>query len=149
MNTVRAGVTIVALAALGAFLVFLLNHADDGGGVWDRYLYLYSGLEAIAFAGVGWLFGREVHRAQAETAQQRADEQTKRADAATEEAVKERERGQAFAGAVVVKSEARAGQASEQQVERMGPTASGTSPSDDIAELAALAQRLYPSGGST
>src|SRR2546425_13259833 len=40
---------------------------------WSRSAYLYAGVEAIAYAAAGFLFGREVHRQRAEKAEQRAD----------------------------------------------------------------------------
>jgi hypothetical protein len=50
--------------------------------VWARYVYLLTGIETITFTAIGWLFGKEVHREQAEMAQQQASEameQTKEA----------------------------------------------------------------------
>lgn len=37
--------------------------------VWGRYIYLLTGVEAIVFTAVGFIFGREVNRARAENAE--------------------------------------------------------------------------------
>ena len=38
-----------------------------------QYTYLLSGLETITFTAIGWLFGKEVHRQQAQPAERRAE----------------------------------------------------------------------------
>ena len=40
---------------------------------WGRNTYLYAGIEALAYAAAGFLFGKEVHRQQAEKAEANAD----------------------------------------------------------------------------
>lgn len=73
-----------------ALSVWLFTAADDEGTteiVWSRYAYIVGGLEAIVFAAVGWLFGREVNRGTAEAAKKQADAATQDADAAKGEAV--------------------------------------------------------------
>ena len=54
------------------FAVVTWNRADDADvaneAIWSRYVLVFQGIEAIAFTAVGWLFGREVHRGEAETA---------------------------------------------------------------------------------
>jgi hypothetical protein len=46
---------------------------------WNRSAYLFAGVEAIAYAAAGFLFGREVHRQRAEQAEQRANAEQRRA----------------------------------------------------------------------
>lgn len=41
---------------------------------WNRMIFLYGGIEAVAFAAVGWFFGKEVNRERAENAETRADD---------------------------------------------------------------------------
>jgi hypothetical protein len=71
---------IVAIVLILAYLVvlfILFRGADDEGAsetVWGRYTFLLGGLEAIVFTAVGWLFGREVNRKQAEQAEQATKE---------------------------------------------------------------------------
>jgi hypothetical protein len=70
---------IIAIVALGAFLLFtwtLYKRVDAATELnWGRSLYLLGGVEAIAFAAAGYIFGKEVHR-------QRADQAVKDADIA-------------------------------------------------------------------
>jgi hypothetical protein len=75
---------------------------------WTRTVYALTPIETIAFAAVGWLFGREVHRQEAEHAQIRATNAEARADSANDDAAKahseaarERSRGTALFGAVL------------------------------------------------
>ena len=65
-------IAVALLVAYGVTIFVLFNLADDSGvdePIWSRYIYLLGGLEAIVFTAVGWLFGREVNRKQAEQAE--------------------------------------------------------------------------------
>jgi hypothetical protein len=78
---------IVALIVLVVFIVILWGKADDPDNetAWARWTFLLAGIEAIAFAGAGFMFGREVNRATAEQvtqAQQAAQENAAEAAAA-------------------------------------------------------------------
>jgi hypothetical protein len=78
---------IVALVVLVVFIVILWGKADDPNNetAWARWTFLLAGIEAIAFAGAGFMFGREVNRATAEQAteaQQNAQESAAEAAAA-------------------------------------------------------------------
>ncbi|MER7555876.1 hypothetical protein ABTZ46_02980 [Nocardioides sp. NPDC126508] len=72
--------SVVAIGLLVAYLLVLLllfRGADDEGAsetVWGRYIFLLGGLEAVVFTAVGWLFGREVNRRQANQAEQATKE---------------------------------------------------------------------------
>lgn len=69
---VLLGIAVALLLAYGVTIFVLFNLADDSGvdePIWSRYIYLLGGLEAIVFTAVGWLFGREVNRKQAEQAE--------------------------------------------------------------------------------
>lgn len=66
----RAAV-VLAIAILVVYVVMVAVLWGKTGAKdlkWTRWVFLLTGIEAIAFAAVGWLFGKEVHRAQAETA---------------------------------------------------------------------------------
>lgn len=80
----------VATILLGAFLVLvgvMLWKADSGTEtIWQRRVYLFGGVEAIVFTAVGWLFGSEVHRAEAQTAKKDAADAKKEAEQARGEA---------------------------------------------------------------
>jgi len=70
-----------------------------------------TGVEAIAFAAAGFLFGREVHRGAAEASKERAKEAESRADTAEERARTlsvEAGRGKTLAGFVLAPGGARA-----------------------------------------
>jgi hypothetical protein len=79
-------VTIIALVGFAAFIVYLLIKVSADEKSWSRRVYLFAAVEAVAFAAVGWLFGREVHRERAESAEQRADNAEQKADVATTDA---------------------------------------------------------------
>lgn len=79
----------VAVASLIVFTitaVYLLRRVSSTDLAWSRRVYVFGALEAIAFAAVGWLFGKEVHRERAEAAEQRAADAEGRADKASEDA---------------------------------------------------------------
>jgi hypothetical protein len=70
---VAAGILLVWLV----FLVFMWLNANPEivkDPQWLRWVFLYGAVEAIVFAAAGWIFGREVNRARAETAEEKARE---------------------------------------------------------------------------
>ena len=80
---VPAAVGVLALLGYAAFVLLLLDQvkgADDRH--WLRSLHLFASVEAIAFAAAGFFFGREVNRARAEHAEDRAQRETRRAERA-------------------------------------------------------------------
>ena len=88
-------VAVVALISYAAFIYHMSNLASATNPatneiVWTRLVYLFSGVEGIAFAAAGFLFGREVNRARAETAEARAKSEQRRADRASDERDKTR-----------------------------------------------------------
>jgi len=146
--------SLAALVAVCALLVFLvlviLMFLLRGGSetAWSRLVYLLTGVEAVAFAGAGWLFGKEVHRAEAQraeeqvqTEQERANQAEDHARQATEAAQTERLRGARIVQAVET-AHAQQPQpvwrGGEQEVSASGGSASAL---DSVADLA---RRLYP-----
>jgi hypothetical protein len=80
-------VTVVTLAAFLIAVVVLWGKVDSATETaWARWTFLLAGIEAPAFAAIGWLFGKEVHRAQAEKAEQGEAKAQGEAAAATEQA---------------------------------------------------------------
>lgn len=75
-------VACVALTGFGVFILALLFMLDLKEVNWTRALYLLNGVEAIAFAAAGYLFGREVNRGRAQNAEQLATSEKKRANKA-------------------------------------------------------------------
>jgi hypothetical protein len=64
---------LLALVALAAFTAYMVAEADTGSEVtWSRLAWLFSSVEAIAFAAAGALFGARVHRERAEKAESEA-----------------------------------------------------------------------------
>jgi hypothetical protein len=66
-DSVKAWAAVVVAAI--AFLVYIVlgvlawTKADSAGAeAWARLLIVFAGFESIAFAAVGWLFGKEVSR---------------------------------------------------------------------------------------
>lgn len=62
------GVAVVALLVFLLSLVVLAINLDNWDEVtWTRAVFLLQGVEAVAFAAAGWLFGQEVGRQEAKT----------------------------------------------------------------------------------
>jgi hypothetical protein len=123
---------VAAIIVTGIYVVFvalLWNVIDDQETVWGRRLLLFSGLEAIAFAGVGWLFGKEVNRGAADAAVEANGRATD--EAAARGSVQGR--GEALAAAVR--------SASETGGLESAPASAGGS-------LRALADELFPASDS-
>src|SRR5438045_3246044 len=71
------GVAILAVLGFAALIILiatLLSNAVMNDVQWERYAYLLAGVETITFTAIGWLFGKEVHREQAQQAELRANE---------------------------------------------------------------------------
>jgi hypothetical protein len=112
----------------------MLDRADNSDVteiVWSRYVYLFGGFEAVVFTAVGWLFGREVHRAAVETATKHAAEYKEEADAAKDEA----SRGRALAVAV----KASAPLATQTRI-----TVGERAAQSDFATVLRMAEELFP-----
>jgi hypothetical protein len=150
-------VAVVALVGFASIIAYLLSRTLAATELeWTRAVYLLNGVEAIAFAAAGFLFGKEVHRQQAESAQQLAKEaQEEAADARVTAAQSERSsieaetKGKAVAAAVRAISSAQNG-VKEADFEALGPLGERKIPSDTakqpapLAELRALVDELYP-----
>jgi hypothetical protein len=50
----------LVLFVIGVYLLYAKVGVSDPE--WSRLTYLLTGIEAVAFAGVGFLWGKEVHR---------------------------------------------------------------------------------------
>src|SRR5687768_16157798 len=129
---------IILVLAFLAVQVWLFRHLGIEQQLWDRAVFLLTGLEAVAFAATGFLFGRDVHRARAEKAEARADAKSEEADAAKQSG----ETGRALALAVLAKQKV----APEKQaaLEAFAPESkmSAVSRQADLTELAILARRV-------
>lgn len=78
---------LVALALLVAYLAFTASawsSASDAAEMWARKLTIIGGIEALAFAAAGWLFGKEVNREAVDALRKEAGEVRAAAEAARE-----------------------------------------------------------------
>jgi hypothetical protein len=94
-------VTVFVIIAAAALITFMILDVDAADETWKRYAYVLTGVESIVFAAVGWLFGKEIHREQAETAENKRGEAEQAARQATERAAEEAEKGRGLARAVI------------------------------------------------
>lgn len=120
-DTVAVSVACVALTGFGVLILALLFQLDLPEVGWSRAAFLLNGVEAIAFAAAGYLFGREVHRGVAESEAKRAKETEKK--------------GQALANAV----QNAAGTPSPQALD-----AQAANSTDPLRSLSRLAADLFP-----
>ncbi len=65
-NGVAVWVAVLAVVALGVTAIWMFRHL--GNTNWDRSVYVFGAIEALAFSGAGFLWGKEVHREAAQTA---------------------------------------------------------------------------------
>jgi len=88
----------VGLGVLVAYGLLLSRMFDDVSEkdpvVWGRMIYLFAGVESLAFAAAGFFFGREVNRGRAEAAETRAEQQQNRAARAETYAATKKAQGQ-------------------------------------------------------
>jgi hypothetical protein len=141
----------VAAALIVAFVVltvFMLSWANAPDAVWKNRVFVFSSVEAIVFTAVGWIFGREVHRAQIESAREDADdakvdakEKLELASRKAEEAAEERAKGMRLAGAVETFTAGRAD--SRGQARDVGLGEESAAFPSQLASLQDLARRLY------
>lgn len=78
---------IVILIFYLAFIAYLIFKIDINETHWGRFLFLFSGIEAIVFAAVGYVFGRDVSR----KVEASVEKNTKDAKKEKEEAKKKKE----------------------------------------------------------
>ena len=71
---VAVGIAILAFAGLLVAALLLIQSAESASDVeWARRLTVYGSLEALAFAAGGFLFGEEIHRLRAKSAENRLE----------------------------------------------------------------------------
>jgi flagellar basal body-associated protein FliL len=66
-------IAVVVLAAFAVLIAYMMLHLQDDDKTWTRALYLYGGVEAIALAAAGFIFGKEVSREQVDKAENLAE----------------------------------------------------------------------------
>ena len=145
MDPTVKGIAIFILFAFVAALVYLFVLAPQVQEVqWERYIYLYGGVEAIAFAAAGFLFGREVNRQRAEKAEATAHEQTQKATQAIEGAAKANASGQSLTKAIIAKLTTPTTNALYGSLGKGDAGAVQTLAQSQLQELAEFAKSLFP-----
>lgn len=141
--TVAAGpalwVGAFALLLYFGMVFYLMGHTTLPDNQWTRSIYLFSGIETIAFAAAGFLFGREVNRARAEGAEGRARAESQRATAAQREATEATVKGQVLTRRLRDLADAPPGGDAGARGVGVDPP-----PFDPLRQLADEAQRLFP-----
>jgi hypothetical protein len=133
-NPIVVGIACAVLIGYGLVTWFLFQNVGVPSETWTRYTFLLGGIEAIAFAAVGYLFGKEVHRQQAEKAEKRAQDAQGEVVAANNRAVDAERKGRDLTDLLQTKattsvaSDARAVDSSDYH----------------LKEVAAFARHLFP-----
>ncbi|GEM84005.1 hypothetical protein [Meiothermus hypogaeus] len=115
----------IGAAVLGGFavlVVYMFSLLASSETTWSRALYLFAGVEAMAFAAAGYLFGREVNRQRAESAERRASQAEQQLRQWSERALEAEAKGQSLSTAARVMAEQH----------------------HELAPLAQMAQALFP-----
>ena len=144
-------VAVGLLVAFVAMVIYMLVTSDGDATTWERQVYVFGAVEAIVFTAVGWIFGREVHRAGAQDARQDAKEAKEDAAAKgekVEELTEEVAKGRTLAAAIEATEAVEAGQRPRAA---RGPSDVTAAPrveapqSADVslATLRSLAKKLY------
>ena len=117
----RMAFAVIVTAVFLVAAAYLVSSADTRNQQeWERLVYVFGAIEAIAFAAVGWVFGTEVNRKRAESAEKRADEEQEKKDA-------EVGKGRTLAGMVVGGAEGGGGGGGGRpRLEAHGESAGGT-----------------------
>ena len=135
-------VAILALLAFTYFAIYMMNQRSAEELQWTRAVYIFAGVESIAFAAAGFFFGSEVRRQQAENAQESADEAQEEADAAKVRATEAETKGKALKAAISAKIGGQNKRAS--QYATLGAKQAVTVSQVDFQELDELASQLFP-----
>lgn len=120
---VTIGLGASVLLGFAALVVYMLGQLSADETTWSRALYLFAGVEAIAFAAAGYVFGREVHRTRALEAESRAHHALQQWQQWSQRALEAEAKGQSLGVAV--------GLLAQQHSE--------------LAPVAQMAQQLFPS----
>ncbi|MCA1577733.1 MAG: hypothetical protein LC794_10280 [Acidobacteria bacterium] len=133
-------VAMIVLWYFGTVLkrMFGLTSPNIAEVEWGRNAYLYAGVEALAYAAAGFLFGREVNRQRAERAEENASRAQREATSAQRVAAQSVANGQALAEGV-------------RELERAQVGARGAAPGtpsapsqSEVRMVRGIADRLFP-----
>lgn len=147
---------VVGFAVLVGYAILLaemMRRVKTGDVYWGRYMYLFSGVEALAFAAAGFFFGREVNRGRAEAAESRAKVEANRAMTAEKKAANATAQGAALSEGVrsMFEGSGTSRHLTSASTFRADPTAPAdtpvqqlTIPVQHIRGLVTLADRWFP-----
>lgn len=134
----KDSVALLAAAALLivgiGFGVFLVLNVGVEDSAWDRYILVFGAAEAVVFAAVGWLFGKEVHRQEAKDAKVAHGQAQAESTAASMEAAAQAERGRNLAAVV---------QSAAQSLPSGFVAGTGSAAEQALAHASEVATRLY------
>ncbi|WP_400072415.1 hypothetical protein [Zobellia russellii] len=130
-------VALGILIAYGFFIYFLIGKVDSGDPSWSRLIYLFSGVEAIVFAAVGFLFGKEVNRQRAEKAEIEKKQVEEQKEKIKDEKVAEHNKGLVL-GAMIMQAEGSQNKSMENRGLEMEISSS------ELQSIAEKAKQLYP-----
>jgi hypothetical protein len=87
-DVLASPVALLAIIGFAIMAIWMLQNLSLKEPEWTRATLVYGSVEAIAFAAVGYLFGKEVHREQAQSAEANAKDAKADAKAKADEAEK-------------------------------------------------------------
>jgi hypothetical protein len=123
------------LAGFIVFVAVLIFLRDNDN--WDRLIYVFSGYEALVFAGAGALWGTELKRREAAAAIDKADKAEEKATNAEQAAAA----GRALRAQIAAKLESR--QVESRRGARPGAEPEPSAAELDLRELHTLADKLF------
>ena len=109
----KFSIAVACLIGFAWLVIYLLRMLNAPDIAWTRGVYLLSGVEAVAFAAAGFLFGREVNRERAENAEKRAADAADKAAAESKKASEAETKGTYLATLIRSKSDLRARKTSD------------------------------------
>lgn len=132
-DLVKFVAAVAAIVSFGWFVYYMLGQTKSEEKEWTRAVYLFQGVEAVAFAAAGFIFGKEVHRERAEKAEKEAKENGKEAA-----------KGKALADIVKSKANAHPAKAATFKTIVTSPQHAFDATRADMDELADVAREMFP-----
>jgi type VI protein secretion system component VasK len=108
-DAIAAILGVLILIAFAIFIWFLLRNLDLSETQWARAIYLFAGVEAVAFTAAGYFFGTQVQRGRVEEAKAEAQAAEQVKEAAEETARSERRASKVLAEGVVASATSTSG----------------------------------------
>lgn len=124
---------VAVLVGFAVLVVYMFSLLASSETTWNRALYIFAGVEAIAFAAAGYLFGREVNRQRAESAERRASQAEQTAAKAALRAVEAETKGQSLRAVIQARASV--------QLEDSDPRVRAA---EEMNQLSRLAEELFP-----